>query len=388
MATTRRQFLTARRREQILQHGKPLPKPKFKIYKGENSMAQDAPNRAHASTVQLRYLPYISKEHPGVQGRVEEMYPNGRRAPLVDNGRWLDVANRAAPSQAKERRLRASIEVRTEDGRVYKLLPAVGTIDYSAETGSLGGMHRVRVAQPSDPIYEIEGEGRIVATMNGNVIGYVYRWDTSTSKSNPWTFQTIAAVESDWYRLSNMLQAAPTRIEAIEKGERIIAGFARSGYNRASDAANAKHGGREALARFGSRTAHRDEILSAMARALFVQTWANYEKARGRAYSGHDLMRSAPATPSPARSAAKILGRKIEHANGETLSDLFAKAVVAGAAGGKRDAETFGHYLAMQAVGHGVSWFYDRDSSPEFPLVIPSFEFAKTSPKHYYFPRS
>jgi len=35
------------------------------------------------------------------------------------------------------------------------------------------------------------------------------------------------------------------------------------------------------------------------------------------------------------------------------------------------DAETFGHYIAMQAVGHGVSW---ADDHPDLPFVLPNVE--------------
>ena len=138
---------------------------------------------------------------------------------------------------------------------------------------------------------------------------------------------------------------------------------------------------------FGRKDAHKAEILQGMARALFVSTWADYEEERGRHHRG-DLMDAAPATPSPARTAAKILAKKIEIMNhGKTVSDLYADALNAGAHDTRRgtDPQTFGHYIAMQSLGHGVSWF---DDNPKFPLELPYFEFSKASAKHYYYPRT
>lgn len=37
------------------------------------------------------------------------------------------------------------------------------------------------------------------------------------------------------------------------------------------------------------------------------------------------------------------------------------------------DAREFGHYLAMQALGHGVSWF---DDHARFALIVPSMEYT------------
>ena len=141
---------------------------------------------------------------------------------------------------------------------------------------------------------------------------------------------------------------------------------------------------------FGRKNAHKAEILRGMARALFVVTWAVYEEERGRRLGPVDIMDVAPATPSPARTAAKILAKRFEVSNhGKTMSDLYADALNAGRTSSHSrrgtDPDTFGHYMAMQALGHGVSWF---DDNPKFPVHIPHFEFAKTSSKHYYFPRS
>lgn len=112
------------------------------------------------------------------------------------------------------------------------------------------------------------------------------------------------------------------------------------------------------------------EILDGMARAMFVTTWAHEQEEKGRSFSGKDLMDVAPATSRDAKWAAIHLANHIIARNKvEHLTDLYARAL---AAGGRGDAKTFGHYVAMEAMGHGVSWF---DNNPEFDIDIPDYEY-------------
>ena len=55
--------------------------------------------------------------------------------------------------------------------------------------------------------------------------------------------------------------------------------------------------------------------------------------------------------------------------NQMTVEDAFQKAVEAG---GKDDAETFGWYLGMSAMGHGVCW---EDDNPDIGLQYPYVEY-------------
>lgn len=102
---------------------------------------------------------------------------------------------------------------------------------------------------------------------------------------------------------------------------------------------------------------------------------------RGR-FSGVELMDVAPETPDYARlEAAKLLG-KLESANGCSFAVIVWNAARAdcGTASlgdcpehGYRcpiDESNFGHYIAMQALGHGVSWFDDHERF-EVPLRWP-----------------
>jgi hypothetical protein len=140
-------------------------------------------------------------------------------------------------------------------------------------------------------------------------------------------------------------------------------------------------------------------IVTAMARALFVQAYASQQEelqAEGRrakvAKPGQDWMDVAPPTPQAALFAAHNLCGRFEELNGMEILALFAKALRADRADGRPstlDAEAlrysdtdpqtpelarlFGHYLAMEAVGHGVSWFDDHE---RFELKFPfAFDF-------------
>lgn len=125
-------------------------------------------------------------------------------------------------------------------------------------------------------------------------------------------------------------------------------------------------------------------IIEGMARALFVSAYADYCDSEGAdpnlpiATCGTDWMDVAPATPQYAIDAANRLLGKFEERNHRSIWVLLAKAVEADELPvdhSHRDAEyvrLFGHYLAMGALGHGVSWFDDHE---EFPLEFPYIEF-------------
>lgn len=123
-------------------------------------------------------------------------------------------------------------------------------------------------------------------------------------------------------------------------------------------------------------------IVEAMARALFVSAWAQHEEERRdfaeRGYDGEgsvegvDLMEVAPRTSPKAIKAAKEFAKKVEQANGTSLPALYQTAVAQDGHRTPPNPADFGHYLAREAMGHGVGWF---DSHPEFPLSVPSYAF-------------
>lgn len=132
-------------------------------------------------------------------------------------------------------------------------------------------------------------------------------------------------------------------------------------------------------------------ILAGMARAIFVTSWANWvdESPSRRDLApgpGGDWDDAAPATPRSAETAARKLWRMYEALNGPMFQLLQQAAFADGARRAARGrpghiggsdlitaeyADSFGHYLAMMAMGHGVSWFDDHE---RFELQTPNFE--------------
>ncbi len=116
-------------------------------------------------------------------------------------------------------------------------------------------------------------------------------------------------------------------------------------------------------------------VRDAAARAFYVSAWADDAEERGDLPDGGDLMDKAPATPRDATAFATKFIDKVEEANHASVADLLVKA--AKADGKKPAAPTeyarlFGHYIAMQAMGHGVSWW---DDHARFELFLPDVEF-------------
>lgn len=127
----------------------------------------------------------------------------------------------------------------------------------------------------------------------------------------------------------------------------------------------------------------REAILGGMASALWVTSWASYceelspaRQAKLREEGlipggGGDWADAAPSTPPTAQLAAKRLAQAFEERNGVTIQKLFERAMEAdGGVGTSKKADLFGHYLAMQALGNGVSWF---DDHAQFPLEFPFY---------------
>lgn len=154
------------------------------------------------------------------------------------------------------------------------------------------------------------------------------------------------------------------------------------------------------MANIGSDSTFRDAFLLGAAKAFFVTAYADFveeghstdneltddeRKARlalPRPGAGQDWMSYAPELPPNAYALAGELWAALEAANKESVYVLAAHAAKADAGGNDMasvndiDAEDFGHYLAMQAMGHGVSWFDDHE---EFEIEIPHIECSQCS---------
>lgn len=123
-----------------------------------------------------------------------------------------------------------------------------------------------------------------------------------------------------------------------------------------------------------------EPVLDGAARAFWVASYADFaEEHRDdpdleRAGAGEDWVDVAPETPPAAYELASKFLNKLGDANHAEPTALVCKAAEADGAEcppGWDYAEAFGHYTAMQGMGHGVSWF---DDHKEFPLKIPRFE--------------
>lgn len=120
------------------------------------------------------------------------------------------------------------------------------------------------------------------------------------------------------------------------------------------------------------------DILDGMARAIWVTSWGSWVEGMSReerkaegipSMSGRDVDDVAPETPESAYEAARDLYLLITRANGKSPGELLEVACRAdGCEWNSENAELFGHYLAMQAMGEGVSWF---DDHAQFPLKFP-----------------
>jgi hypothetical protein len=133
-------------------------------------------------------------------------------------------------------------------------------------------------------------------------------------------------------------------------------------------------------------------ILDGMARGVFVQWYASEMEEedpripegmpREKAGAGEDWMDVAPETPTEAFTWARRYAVRLAEANGlgcalplAGVVPLLRKATEADGQAWPPPAEyaaEFGHYLAMQGVGHGVSWF---DDHADFEIEIPHSEF-------------
>lgn len=124
----------------------------------------------------------------------------------------------------------------------------------------------------------------------------------------------------------------------------------------------------------------KETIINAAARALYVCAYAdaveNGEIEGEEASMGADWMDVAPETPQDAiLEAAELIGRIVQ-LNGMCIEAIGYQAAKADGLDGSTCTDeywdTFGHYLAMQSLGHGVSWFDDHE---EFPLELPYIEY-------------
>jgi hypothetical protein len=133
----------------------------------------------------------------------------------------------------------------------------------------------------------------------------------------------------------------------------------------------------------------KSEIIHHAARALFASAWADYQEQSpdGESLSGCEIFDVMPQDiPPEATQAAERLIADVERLNGETIEGSLLRAQFLPDKYADRpcDAEHFGHYLAMQAMGSGVGLesVCDRDA---LALKMPHsyFSYLDLNPSDY-----
>ena len=124
----------------------------------------------------------------------------------------------------------------------------------------------------------------------------------------------------------------------------------------------------------------RMQIVTGMARAFFASAWAEQCEEAGRSsmLSGKDIMQVMPSEmDSAAMDAGTDLAYEMERINGKSMDEIYE------AHKDKLTPELFGHYAAMQAMGHGVGL---RDYNVH--INVPYMEFGSFDLERDYFEES
>lgn len=122
-------------------------------------------------------------------------------------------------------------------------------------------------------------------------------------------------------------------------------------------------------------------------RAFFASAWADQCDDEGPGIgAGVEIMAVMPSEIDPAAiHAARILRMDVERINGASVADILAR--IKETADGDRPAtmEYFGHYCAMQAMGHGVGLGDAFGSDVRESVQVPYCEFGSHSLARDYF---
>lgn len=121
------------------------------------------------------------------------------------------------------------------------------------------------------------------------------------------------------------------------------------------------------------------------ARAFFASAWADAEEEAGQARSGEILDR-IPAEPDPAAwNAARTLVMGMELGNKNSMTELIRIVETQGNGDRPNTLEFFGHYAAMQAMGHGVGLADAFGAAVHEQVKVPYIEFGAHSLSKDYF---
>jgi len=117
----------------------------------------------------------------------------------------------------------------------------------------------------------------------------------------------------------------------------------------------------------------KDEVTEGAARGLFLFAWADREEQHGTNLGGGEIDDMAPATPRRATRSGAALIKSIERLNRLSINQLYWVAQnMPGRHHRHPEPELFGHYLAAEALGHGVAW---SDNHPDPDIKLPHWDF-------------
>jgi len=120
------------------------------------------------------------------------------------------------------------------------------------------------------------------------------------------------------------------------------------------------------------------------ARAFFASAWADMMEENGATLRGEIMAQMPDTLDNAAIHAARTLRMDIERKDGRTISQLMDYIGQYGNGDRLNTAEYFGHYAAMQAMGHGVG-LYDAFGKRVYEAVfVPYIEFGSYSLENDY----
>ena len=132
----------------------------------------------------------------------------------------------------------------------------------------------------------------------------------------------------------------------------------------------------------------KNEFIHHASRAFFASAWADMadESGSDNIRPGTEIMNVMPDEIDPAAiHAANTLMMDIEQVNGKPLESLLD--IIDNLHNGDRPptAEFFGHYAAMQAMGHGVGLYDSFGKEVHDVVKVPHIEFSSCSLSKDYF---
>ena len=123
----------------------------------------------------------------------------------------------------------------------------------------------------------------------------------------------------------------------------------------------------------------KQEFLQHAALAFFASAWADMVEENGATLRG-EIMDQIPREIDPAAiHAANTLLMDMERVNKKPLSELFAIVETLGEGDRPNTVEYFGHYCAMQAMGHGVGLRDAFGSEVHSAIRVPYAQFGSYS---------